>query len=55
MPAYEYKCEKCQLIFLEIQTFVEHEKHEKVKCPKCGSERVRQLISMVNVQTSKKS
>ena len=55
MPAYEYKCEKCQVIFMEIQTFSKHDRHEKVKCPKCGSQRVRQLISAVNVQTSKKS
>ena len=55
MPAYEFECEKCHLIFLEIQSFAEHDEHPKVECPKCGSERVRQLISSVSVQTSKKS
>ena len=55
MPAYEYKCEKCQAIFLNIETYVEHDKHEKVECPKCGSERVRQLITAPHVQTVRKS
>ena len=55
MPAYEYECEECQKVFVDIQTFAEHEEHRPVKCPKCGSEKVHQLISSVHVQTSKKS
>ena len=55
MPAYEYQCGKCDEVFVDIQTFAEHDEHRKVKCPKCGSTKVHQLISSVNVQTSKKS
>lgn len=55
MPTYEYECQKCHGIFLKIQSFSEHDMHKKVKCPKCGSEKVRQLLGSVNVQTSKKS
>lgn len=55
MPAYEYQCEKCQTIFLTIETFAQHDQHTKVECPKCGSVKVHQLISMPHVQTAKKS
>ena len=55
MPAYEYECEKCKEVFLEFQTFSKHDEHPAVKCPKCGSTKVHQLISSVNVQTTKKS
>lgn len=55
MPVYEYKCEKCQAIFLNIETFAAHDKHERVECPKCGSTKVQQLISLPSVQTAKKS
>lgn len=55
MPAYEYKCNKCLTIFMKIETFTEHDKHAPVQCPKCGSVRVRQLITAPHVQTAKKS
>lgn len=55
MPAYEYKCDKCQAVFLKIETFAEHDQQPKVKCPMCESKRVRQLISAPYVQTAKKS
>lgn len=55
MPAYEYQCDKCQTIFLTIETFAQHDQHTKVECPKCGSVKVHQLISMPHVQTAKKS
>lgn len=55
MPAYEYKCEECQAIFLKIETFAEHDKPQTVQCPKCDSTRVIQLISVPHVQTAKKS
>lgn len=55
MPNYEFECEKCKATFTEKQTFAEHDEHKKVKCPKCGSTRVHQLISAAFAQTSKKS
>ncbi len=53
MPHYEYFCEACQKSFDLTITLKEHE--EKIKCPKCGSEKVEQLVSAFTCVTSKKS
>ena len=55
MPTYEYECEKCRHRFVKAQTFAEHDQHRKIKCPKCGSQIVQQLIASVHVKTAKKS
>jgi len=55
MALYEFQCSKCRRQFAVRQTFGEHDRHPKPKCPKCGSRQVRQLVSAVHVQTSKKS
>ncbi len=55
MPAYEYKCEECQEVFLNIETFSEHDRHESIECPKCGSDRVRRVIGVPHVHTAKKT
>ena len=55
MPTYEFECEQCKKTFTEKQTFAEHDEHKKVKCPKCGSTNVRQVISPTFAKTSKKS
>jgi putative FmdB family regulatory protein len=55
MPVYEYDCKQCKRTFTEKQTFQEHDQHRKVKCPKCGSAAVQQLISPTFAKTSKKS
>lgn len=54
MPSYEFRCEKCRKTFTEKLTFKEHDRH-KVKCPKCGSAHIRQIISSTFAKTSKKS
>jgi putative FmdB family regulatory protein len=54
MPTYEFECNKCAHKFNMIETMKEHDKHEE-KCPECGSTDIKNLISTVNVQTSKKS
>ncbi len=41
MPIYEYECEKCKLLFEELQTF---EDKPLSQCPKCGGP-VHRLIS----------
>ena len=55
MPIYEYECRQCKRTFTEKHTFQEHDQHKKVKCPKCGSTRVQQVISPTFAKTSKKS
>jgi len=55
MPVYEFECAKCQTTFTEKETFEEHDRHPVVKCPKCGSTEVHNLVSAVGVKTSKKS
>lgn len=54
MPTYEYACEKCKHEFSLVQSFSEREK-AKVVCPKCKSEKVKQLISIFTAKTSRKS
>lgn len=54
MPAYDYKCEGCKKSFSLILTIAERDKG-KIKCPKCGSRKTRQLVTGFSVITSKKS
>lgn len=54
MPTYEYKCEACKEEFNIILTVSEHENRD-VKCPKCQSDKVEQLISLFTTKTSRKS
>lgn len=55
MPLYEFRCKKCSKTFDEKESFAEHDKHPKVKCPHCGSSAVEPVLSPVGVKTSKKS
>lgn len=55
MAQYEFECKKCNHEFIVQQTFDEHDRHKTVKCPKCKSTSVRQLLSEIHVKTSKKS
>lgn len=55
MPVYEYHCLECKHKFSVYFTVAEHEKHEPLKCPGCGSTNVKQLFEEVWVVTSKKS
>ncbi len=55
MPTYEFECIQCGEKFPQKQSIEEHDQHKKVKCPKCGSANVGQLISPTFVKTSKKS
>lgn len=41
MPTYDYRCNACQHLFEEFQTF--SEKPLK-KCPKCGKSKLERLI-----------
>ena len=55
MAYYEFQCTNCRKHFTVKQTFAEHDRDPKPKCPKCGSRKVGQLIAAVHVKTSKKS
>jgi len=54
MATYEYRCEGCKKSFTLIRKISEHGK-EKVACPKCKSDNVKQQISGFQVKTSRKS
>jgi putative FmdB family regulatory protein len=42
MPIYEYRCCDCED---EFDTFTTFENRYKVRCPNCGSNRIKILIS----------
>ena len=54
MPTYEYKCKGCNHEFSVIMSISEREE-AKVKCPKCKSVRVQQVVSSFITKTSRKS
>lgn len=54
MPIYEYHCSKCRRDVTVTMSIREHEKGE-AKCPKCGSQALRPLLSTFMSQTAKKS
>jgi len=54
MPTYEYRCLSCKRKFTIVVSIREHDS-KRVKCPKCGSRRISQLISAFYTQTSSKS
>jgi len=54
MPAYEFQCMDCKKIFVLPLTVTEFEKR-KYKCPHCGSKKLEEQFTSVNVVTSKKS
>jgi putative FmdB family regulatory protein len=54
MPIYEFICEKCNKPFIEIMSVKEFEKR-KIRCPKCKTKKIRQIINSFYAITSKKS
>ncbi len=54
MPIYEFVCKKCKKEFERALSFAEREK-KKIKCPKCNSTQVSQILSTFHANTSKKS
>ena len=55
MPTYEFECADCGHKFTQEESFQEHDRPHRLKCPKCGSRKTKQLISPVFVKTTKKS
>ena len=42
MPTYDYQCFACDYVFEEVQKITED---ALTKCPKCGEEKVKRLVS----------
>ena len=55
MPDYDFECAACGKKFTKQQTYEEHDRRKRLKCPKCGSQRTRRVIGSVFAKTSKKS
>ena len=54
MPTYEFECKKCGHRFNLMESIAEHNRHNE-SCPKCSSSEIQNLMSTVNVKTTKKS
>ena len=54
MPTYDFQCEECKKHFSVELTIKQHEA-ARVRCPKCESRKVRQLVSQFFAVTSRKS
>jgi putative FmdB family regulatory protein len=54
MPYYEYVCPKCKTKFAEVLSIHEHETR-KIKCPKCNSAEVEQVIEPFFAKTASKT
>jgi putative FmdB family regulatory protein len=50
MPIYEYECDKCGERF-ELRRGIA-ESDDAVKCPKCGDEYLRRVISSFGIASS---
>ena len=48
MPIYDFVCHKCNKPFTLFITVSEHEK-KNFKCPECGSPKVEQQVSPIQV------
>jgi putative FmdB family regulatory protein len=46
MPIYEYRCENCDHCFERLMLAGEEETH--LRCPVCGKEEIRKLVSCVS-------
>jgi putative FmdB family regulatory protein len=56
MPTYEFNCEKCGNQFSVIMGTWEYDKEvARMRCPKCKSKRVKQVLSTFIARTTNKS
>lgn len=54
MPTYEYQCKDCAETFEKIEHVEEHDMTHPT-CPKCGSEKVEQVLGTFFAKTARKS
>lgn len=50
MPIYEYRCQECEEKFEELVRSTDSQL--EIKCPKCGGQKVKKLLSAFGIQTS---
>ena len=56
MSMYEFECEKCGHHYTIRQSFAQHDRRKsQPRCPQCKSQKTRQVLEAVHVQTAKKS
>ena len=55
MPAYEYRCNKCNKVFSLQMAISEYEKKKSIKCIHCKSISVKRIFSKFTAVTSSKS
>jgi len=55
MPTYEFECAKCGEKFTQKRTFRDFDRGKAVKCPKCSSTKVQQVLTASFAKTAKKS
>lgn len=53
MPTYEYLCEGCTKAF-EVRLTITERAKAHVKCPDCGSKKVRPQLTVFTPKTSRK-
>lgn len=47
MPAYDYKCSKCERVWEEVRPMSEHDVPEKIPCPHCHKSKcVTQIVGI---------
>ncbi|NLG33630.1 MAG: zinc ribbon domain-containing protein [Syntrophomonadaceae bacterium] len=51
MPIFDYVCQNCANRF---DLIISNSKKDGVKCPKCGSANVQQLLSLFNTGSTRK-
>jgi len=53
MPSYDYRCEKCEVIWDEFHTISDRDKPCKKKCPHCGEKKAvsRHIGAFPSTQT----
>lgn len=54
MPSYDFRCGGCRKKFSLVMSIIERER-KRIKCPKCGSQRVETVFSSFFAKTSRKS
>ena len=54
MPTYDFRCGGCRKKFSLAMSISERER-KRIKCPKCGSQRVEAVFSSFVAKTSRKS
>lgn len=55
MPAYEFKCNKCEKVFSLKISVSDYDRKKTYSCPNCGSTDTKRIFSRFTAVTSKKT